>query len=66
MLAAMELTLSDAFPLMVRRIAAEKFLPFEPLGPNAETIDPKRAARRGELVAAGKPGDLLASLNSDC
>jgi DNA-damage-inducible protein J len=31
-LAAMGLTLSDAFRLMVRRIAAEKALPFEPLG----------------------------------
>ena len=65
-LAAMGLTLSDAFRLMVRRIAAEKALPFEPLVPNAETIDAMRAARRGELVTAGKPGDLLASLNSDC
>jgi hypothetical protein len=51
---------------MVRRIAAEKALPFEPLVPNDETIDAMRAARRGELVTAGKPGDLLASLNKDC
>lgn len=65
-LAAMGLTLSDAFRLMVRRIAAEKALPFEPLVPNAETIDAMRAARRGDLVTAGKPEDLLASLNADC
>jgi DNA-damage-inducible protein J len=65
-LAAMGLTLSDAFRLMVRRIVAEKALPFEPLVPNAETIDAMKAARRGELVTAGKPGDLLASLNTDC
>jgi DNA-damage-inducible protein J len=65
-LAAMGLTLSDAFRLMVRRIAAEKSLPFEPLVPNAETIEAMKAARRGELVTAGKPSDLLASLNEDC
>ena len=65
-LAAMGLTLSDAFRLMVRRIAAEKALPFEPLVPNAETMAAMRAARRGELITAGKPGDLLASLNADC
>ena len=65
-LAAMGLTLSDAFRLMVRRIAVEKALPFEPLVPNAETIDAMRAARRGDLVTAGKPGDLLASVNADC
>jgi DNA-damage-inducible protein J len=64
-LAAMGLTLSDAFRFMVRRIAAEKALPFEPLVPNAETIGAMKAARRGELVTAGKPSDLLASLNAD-
>jgi DNA-damage-inducible protein J len=65
-LAAMGLTLSDAFRLMVRRIAVGKALPFEPLVPNAKTIDAMKAARRGELVTAGKPSDLLASLDADC
>jgi DNA-damage-inducible protein J len=65
-LAAMGLTLSDAFRLMVRRIAVEKALTFEPLVPNAKTIDAMKAARRGELVTAGKPSDLFASLNEDC
>jgi DNA-damage-inducible protein J len=66
-LAAMGLTLSDAFRLMVKRIAAEKALPFEPLVPNAETIEAMKAARRGELVPAGKSSkELLASLNADC
>jgi DNA-damage-inducible protein J len=37
-LGAMGLTLSDAFRLMVKRIAAEKALPFEPLVPNEKTI----------------------------
>ena len=65
-LAAMGLTLSDAFRLLVKRIAAEKALPFEPLVPNAETIKAMKAARRGELVTAGKSSAaLLASLNAD-
>jgi DNA-damage-inducible protein J len=42
-------------------------LPFEPLVPNAETIEAMKAARRGELVTAGKSSkELLASLNADC
>jgi DNA-damage-inducible protein J len=66
-LKAMGLTLSDAFRLMVKRIATEKALPFEPLVPNAETIEAMKAARRGELVKAGKSAkELLASLNADC
>jgi DNA-damage-inducible protein J len=58
------LTVSDAFRLLMVRVAAEKALPFEPLRPNAETIAAMKAARRGELVRAGKPKDLLRSLNA--
>jgi DNA-damage-inducible protein J len=65
-LSAMGLTVSDAFRLMMVRIAREKALPFEPLVPNAETVEAMRAARRGELVTVGKPENLLASLNADC
>jgi len=64
-LGAMGLTVSDAFRLMMVRIAKEKALPFEPLVPNAETIQAMKAARRGELVNAGSPDQLLASLNQD-
>jgi len=64
-LAAMGLTVSDAFRLMMVRIAKDKALPFEPLVPNAETIEAMRAARRGELVTAGSPDKLLPSLNED-
>jgi DNA-damage-inducible protein J len=63
-LSAMGLTVSDAFRLMMTRIAAEKALPFEPLVPNAETIEAMKAARRGELVSVGPPENLLASLNA--
>ena len=61
---AMGLTVSDAFRLMMTRIAAEKALPFEPLVPNAETIEAMKAARRGDLVTVGSPEALLASLNA--
>ena len=47
-LAAMGLTVSDAFRRLMVRIAAEKALPFEPLVPNAETIQAIRAARRSQ------------------
>jgi DNA-damage-inducible protein J len=64
-LATMGLSLSDAFRLLLKRIAAEKALPFEPLVPNVETVEAMKAARRGDLVTAGKPKSLLASLNAD-
>jgi DNA-damage-inducible protein J len=57
------LTVSDAFRLLLVRVAAEKALPFEPLNPNNETVAAMKAARRGELVSVGKPDKLLRSLN---
>jgi DNA-damage-inducible protein J len=62
-LGAMGLTLSDAFRLMVKRIAAEKALPFEPLVPNAETIAAMREARTGKLPRFKNAKDLLRELN---
>ncbi len=64
-LAAMGLTVSDAFRMMMVRIAAEKALPFEPLVPNSETVEAMKAARRGDLVTVGTAADLLTSLNAD-
>jgi DNA-damage-inducible protein J len=64
-LKAMGLTVSDAFRLMLIKIAKEKKLPFAPLVPNAETIEAMKAARRGELTVAGSPKNLLTSLNED-
>ena len=58
------LTMSEAFRLLLVRVAKEKVLPFEPLNPNAETIAAMKAARRGELVKVGKPDKLLRSLNA--
>jgi DNA-damage-inducible protein J len=65
-LATMGLSLSDAFRLLLKRVAAEKALPFEPLVPNAETVEAMKAERRGDVVTVGKPSRLLASLNEDC
>ena len=58
------LTVSDAFRLLLVRVAAEKALPFEPLNPNAKTVAAMKAARRGELVKLGKADQLLRSLNA--
>jgi DNA-damage-inducible protein J len=49
-LACIGLSVSDAFRLMMVRIAKEKALPFAPLVPNEETIAAMKAARKGELV----------------
>ena len=58
-LRAMGLTVSDAFRLMMVRIAADKALPFEPLTPNAQTIAAMKAARRGELTAVNSSKELI-------
>jgi hypothetical protein len=34
-----------------------------PIVPNAETIEAMKAARRGDLIVAGPPDELLKSLN---
>ena len=57
-LGAIGLTVSEAFRLMMVRVATEKRLPFEPLVPNEETIEAMRAARRGDLVDVGGVNEL--------
>jgi DNA-damage-inducible protein J len=64
-LGAAGLTVSDAVRMMLVRTVAEKALPFDPLVPNADTIEAMKAARRGDLVTVGKTEDLLADLNAD-
>jgi DNA-damage-inducible protein J len=63
-LATLGLSLSDAFRLLLKRVAAEKKLPFEPLVPNAQTVEAMRAARRGELVTVGSLDNLFRELNA--
>ena len=64
-LAAIGLTVSDAFRLLLTRVAREKALPFEPLIPNRKTIEAMKAARRGDLVTVNSLDNLLNSLNAD-
>jgi DNA-damage-inducible protein J len=64
-LAAMGLTVSDAFRIMLTRVAREKALPFEPLVPNAETIEAMKEARRGNLRSFKTVDDLMADLNAE-
>jgi DNA-damage-inducible protein J len=64
-LASMGLTVSDAFRIMLTRIAREKSLPFEPLVPNAETIEAMKEARRGNLPSFTTVEDLMADLNAE-
>jgi DNA-damage-inducible protein J len=64
-LAAMGLTPSDAYRMLMTRIAKEKAMPFEPLVPNAKTIAAMKAARRRELTSAKNLDDLMADLDAD-
>jgi DNA-damage-inducible protein J len=64
-LAAMGLTVSDAFRIMLTRVANEGALPFEPLVPNAETIAAMREARKGKLPSFENIESLLADLDAE-
>jgi DNA-damage-inducible protein J len=64
-LSSMGLTVSDAFRLLLVRVAHEKTLPFEPLVPNPKTIAAMRAARRRKVKRVGRVKDLLADLNAE-
>ncbi|WCE94232.1 type II toxin-antitoxin system RelB/DinJ family antitoxin [Acidithiobacillus ferriphilus] len=63
-LAAMGLTVSDAFRLMLTRVAREKLLPFDPLVPNEKTIEAMKEARQGHLETVTLQ-DLQAVLDAD-
>ncbi len=62
-LAAMGLTLSDAFRLLVKRIAAEKALPYDLLVADEKTIAAMREAYAGKLPRFKRTKDLLRELN---
>ena len=64
-LAAMGLTVSDAFRILLTKVAKDKALPFEPLIPNKETIAAMRAARAGKLVTIGSLDDLRNDLKNE-
>ena len=64
-LATMGLTVSDAFRMLLFRVAREKALPFEPLIPNAETIAAMEEIERGEAKQFDTIEDLMADLHAD-
>ena len=64
-LAAMGLTVSDAFRIMLTRIAREKAFPFDPLVPNETTIAAMREARAGKLKSFDSVGALMADLHAE-
>ncbi len=63
-LASMGLTVSDAFRMMLMRVAREKALPFEPLVPNAKTIAAMKEAREGKLKSFDDIDSLMDDLNA--
>lgn len=62
-LASMGLTVSDAFRIMLTRVAREKALPFEPMIPNETTIAAMREARAGSLKRFDSVGELITDLH---
>jgi DNA-damage-inducible protein J len=63
-LAAIGLTVSDAFRLLMVRVAKEKALPFEPLTPNATTVRAMKEARRGKLRRFDRVEEVMADLHA--
>lgn len=64
-LATIGLTVSDAFRLLMIRVAQDKAMPFEPLIPNAETIAAMEEARSGNMKSFTTIEALMADLNAD-
>lgn len=64
-LATMGLTVSDAFRIMMTRVAHEKALPFDPLVPNETTIAAMREARAGKLKTFSSVEALMDDLRAE-
>jgi DNA-damage-inducible protein J len=62
---SMGLTVSDAFRLLLVKVATEKTLPFEIRTPNASTVAAMKAGKRGEVARFKNVKDLMADLNAD-
>lgn len=63
-LAAMGLTVSDAVRLLLTKVAQDKALPFEPLIPNASTIEAMKTARKDKLPRFATVDSLMADLHA--
>ena len=64
-LAAIGLTPSDAFRLLMTRVAQERSLPFDLLMPNKETVAAIKAARSGQVKSFGDLQELMGDLHAD-
>jgi DNA-damage-inducible protein J len=64
-LATVGLTVSDAFRLMMVRIARDKALPFQPLIPNEETVEAMLECRRGGGKTFATIDEFFADLNAE-
>jgi DNA-damage-inducible protein J len=64
-LAAMGLTVSDAVRILLKRIAAEKAMPFEVRVPNRTTLEAMKAGDRGEVFHAASVAEMMVELNAD-
>ncbi len=64
-LAPMGLTVSDAFRLLLVKVAAEKTLPFDIHEPNTITAAAIKAGRRGEVSKFKSMDELMADLNAE-
>lgn len=64
-LQSMGLTPSEAYRMMMIRIAREKALPFSPYVPNEEALAAMREARDGKLDTVGGVDELFEDLNED-
>ena len=62
-LAEAGLTISDAFRLLLTRIAMEKQIVFDPLIPNSETIAAMQDAREGRVKSFDTLEELFEDLN---
>lgn len=62
-LETMGLTVSDAFRLLLVKVAAEKTLPFEIHAPNATTVAAMKAGKRGEVAKFKSVKELMADLS---
>ena len=64
-LAAIGLTPSDAFRLLMTRVAQEQALPFDLLIPNKETVNAIQDARSGQVKSFSNLQELMDDLHAD-
>ncbi len=64
-LAAIGLTPSDAFRLLMMRVAQEQALPFNLLMPNQETVAAIKSARAGQVKSFANLQELMGDLHAN-